>query len=727
MANKLKAPSEKTIRFLYQGTIAFYPDVATAVFSLSKQDRSPSVFWGGFDEPNFESFLLNITGGSTSVDEAAGVVRNWMEGSSPEKTIPENLDELVEDLDEANKETGASVKKINLARKATIESQKFVEKDEDFFVRLTPSVLKTFEQAAQGAVTFPLKVTSFFATPRYREENPNASVAVSSAINLATLERATKTNSSLSDKERAKILAFVETFKKARYSFIDQLKTEQLRASVHGIVFANGSDLGLSQAEWFVLLEPSPSYQSSGGRTSLFKGLFQQIFGNATERVVTSAANKVFGEAVKKVAGEVVVKAGGKILAEVVGGVVLPGIGAIVAYIIIELAPKILGWLKRNLNKIVGVILIAGALLVGGPIGLLMGVGGALSFVGTTGLGAAATFMGNGLSFGITNILLPSIGLPILISLISIPIVVALILFIINSGAYIVPPSSLSQSGENPHIGVVKEASPAGPFKNSDLPLTISYTIAVMAKRGSLTNIKFEHKCEVLQKGAKSVCPSPLPGSLPLMVSPDTPYVFNYTETYSGATYKDALVLNTFTVTADTPETKNETASGAASIIIGAPPTGCYNVAGSWPSVERANITAAVTNLVGSAIPFVSKLCSAWPQVNLYYDPPRVCGVWGCAPGGNTIYFNSGGLKNVSSASYILAHESSHVLAYGIPSLYQSYLAFSGTLSELPVCSYGGSSSAEGFAEAIARFATHASCLDKEVNNKKFVETKIFR
>lgn len=451
MADELKVPSEKTVKFLYQGIISFYPDVATAVFALAKQDRSPSVFWGGFDEPSFESFLLNITREFPSVDGAAGVVKGWMEGGSPEKTIPENLDKLVEDLDEANKKSGANVGKINLARKATIESQKFVEKssgtipsdveiDKDFFVRLTPSVLKTFEQAAQGAITFPLKVTSFFATSGYREENPNASAAVSSAINLATLERTTKINSSLSEKERARVLAFVETFKKARYSFIDQLKTEQLRASVHGIVFANGSDLGLSQAEWFILLEPSSSYQPSGRRGSLFGGLIQQIFGNATEKAVTSTANKVFGEAAKKIAGEVVVKAGGKMLAKVVAGVVLPGVGAIVAYIIIELAPKIIGWLKRNLNKIVGVILIAGALLVGGPIGLLMGVGGALSFVGTTGLGTAASVVGNSLSFGITNILLPSIGLPILISLLSIPIVVALILFIINSGAYIVPP-----------------------------------------------------------------------------------------------------------------------------------------------------------------------------------------------------------------------------------------------------------------------------------------------
>lgn len=454
MADKLKVPSEKTIKFLYQGIVSFYPDVATAVFSLPKQDRLPSVFWGGFNEPDFESFLRNITGNASSIDEAAAVVNGWTQGTSLEKTIPENLDKLVEDLDETNKKSGANVGKINLARRATIESQKFVEKssgaissdieiDKDFFVKLTPSVLKTFEQAAQGAITFPLKVTSFFATPGYREENPNASAAVSSAINLTTLERATKANQSLSDKERAKILAFVETFRKARYSFIDQLKTEQLRASVHGIVFANGSDLGLSQAEWFVLLEPSSSYQPSGRRGSLFGGLIQQIFGNAAEKAVTSTANKVFGEAAKKLASQAMVKVGGKALTQAILqtiGSSVPIIGNIVAYLVGELAPKIIGWLKRNLNKIAGVVLIAGALLVGGPIGLLMGVGGALSFVGTTGLGTAASVVGNSLSFGITSILLPSIGPPILISLLSIPIVVALILFIINSGAYIVPP-----------------------------------------------------------------------------------------------------------------------------------------------------------------------------------------------------------------------------------------------------------------------------------------------
>jgi len=331
------------------------------------------------------------------------------------------------------------------------------------------------------------------------------------------------------------------------------------------------------------------------------------------------------------------------------------------------------------------------------------------------------------LSFFVSNLLIPAFAKPLLIILISVPVTVALILFIINSGAYVVPPSSSSVLEENPFIGVVKEVEPAGPFENSNLPVSVSYAITVTAKRGTITNISFEHKCEAIAEKGTSPCPAPLPETTPLEISPVEPYVYTYTQTYSGASYRDSLVINTFTVTADTPETTGASASGVASIIIGNPPTGCYNIAGTWPANERAAIMAAVSNLIGGSPTYVARLCAAYSQVNLYYDPPKVCGAWGCAPGGNVIYFNSAGLGNTHNATYILAHESGHVLSYGSPNLYQAYLAFPGTLGELPVCTYGGGEPAEGFAEAIARFAVGSSCLANEPNNKLFVETYIFR
>jgi len=351
---------------------------------------------------------------------------------------------------------------------------------------------------------------------------------------------------------------------------------------------------------------------------------------------------------------------------------------------LVDKAKDLGSWLIRNAPKVaIGL----GALLFGTGFALnsslLMGTGGLVGFGGLVGqaggVGPALSRAGGFASSvitGITSLAVASIAAPLIVALISIPVLVAIILFIINSGAYIVPPSSFSVLEENPHIGIVKEVSPSGPFENSNLPLTVTYTITITAKRGTLTNIGFEHKCGAIAKNSTNSCPAPLPQSIPQEISPVEPYVFTYTQTYSGSSYRDSLVINTFTVTADTPETTGASASGVASIIIGNPPTGCYKVAGTWPANERAAIMAATSNLVGRSPTFVARLCAAYSQVNLYYDPSKVCGVWGCAPGGNVIYFNSAGLGNTHNATYILAHESGHVLAYGSPNLYQAYLAF---------------------------------------------------
>jgi hypothetical protein len=379
-------------------------------------------------------------------------------------------------------------------------------------------------------------------------------------------------------------------------------------------------------------------------------------------------------------------------------------------------------WVLASPFVVAGLILglpwlTAGGLIMGGLL-LAGGVGPALS--------SAATGV-SGVLTGVLSLTVASIATPLIVALISIPVIVVIILFIINSSAYVVPPSGFSLVEENPYIGVLKEVSPSGPFENSNLPLTVTYTITITARRGALTNIVFDHKCEAMAERSTSDCPAPLPDTAPKTISPVDPYVFTYTQTYSDSRYLDSLVINTFTVTANTPEVQGTTAIGAASLIIGNPPTGCYNVAGNWPTNNRTSIMSAISNLVGNYPSFVTRLCAAYSQVNLYYDPPKVCGAWGCAPGGNIIYFNSGGLGNLRNATYILAHESGHILAYGSPSLYQSYLVFPGTLGELPVCSYGGSAPAEGFAEAIAHYVVSSSCLAGNPNNIKFVETMIFR
>lgn len=461
-----------------------------------------------------------------------------------------------------------------------------------------------------------------------------------------------------------------------------------------------------------------------------------------------AAAKKGIASGVKKTGGSLL-KLGGKLLARlglrevisnlaaaltlvtgplaVIIGPIVKALTWVATWIAEKVISKIANFVRRHKEDI-AIALLGIGLLMGSPLilggGLLLtGIAGPAAIIGRVGLLVSA------FSAAILAMLIPAFGIPLIISFIVTILTVALVVFIINSGAYIVPPGAFSVVEENPDIGVVKEANPSGPFANGDLPLSITYTITVTARRGALTNITFAHECEVIRKGTTDTCPAPLPGTTPTVISPVEPFVYTYTQTYSGSKYIDSLVINTFTVTADTPEVQQTTASGATSIIIGTPPTACYVVSGNWPAAEQAMLLSAISNLVGNSPRYIQRLCSVQSQVNLIYDPSRVCGIWGCAPiGGNTIFFNSGGFGNLTNATYILAHESGHILAYGAPQLYAAYLAFPGTLSELPVCKgYGGLDPNEGFAEAIAKYAINDSCMANTSSNFQFVDTQIFR
>ena len=597
-------------------------------------------------------------------------------------------------------------------------------------IKITPEAGKVLQKVTSRIATAPFRAAVSFAGPTLTADEPGRAAALSLLARGVTSEHVEKKLGEVDTKSQEKLQSLVKAIKAEEQFFSVQTRLLKQAFPVKEITFLLSPESGLTQTQVAIFFKP----QERGGfeavpRRSFFGDLANrfgsQLFGKASSNFLKKGAEKVATKVAGKVATKLATEAATTAVAAAAGP---PGwVTKVIAWLATEIGPKVLGWIKKHFKDILGVSLVAGGVLVGGGAGMAVALGGGLIWLGGAGLTTAGQYAGGFLSFFVSNLLIPAFAKPLLIILISVPVTVALILFIINSGAYVVPPSSSSVLEENPFIGVVKEVEPAGPFENSNLPVSVSYTITVTAKRGTITNISFEHKCEAIAEKGTSPCPAPLPETTPLEISPVEPYVYTYTQTYSGASYRDSLVINTFTVTADTPETTGSSARGVASIIIGNPPTGCYNIAGTWPANERAAIMAAVSNLIGGSPTYVARLCAAYSQVNLYYDPPKVCGAWGCAPGGNVIYFNSAGLGNTHNATYILAHESGHVLSYGSPNLYQAYLAFPGTLGELPVCTYGGGEPAEGFAEAIARFAVGSSCLANEPNNKLFVETYIFR
>jgi|GEM_PF-6551202 len=128
------------------------------------------------------------------------------------------------------------------------------------------------------------------------------------------------------------------------------------------------------------------------------------------------------------------------------------GASLLVAAVAGFVGPKVVKTLADNLQKaskfiVGGVGAVFGGLLIGGYTGAIIGFGvgyggatlaaGGISALSASAAGVAAATTG---AFGVIwATFLEGIGTPILVTLIGFPVAVAIILFIINSGAYVVP------------------------------------------------------------------------------------------------------------------------------------------------------------------------------------------------------------------------------------------------------------------------------------------------
>lgn len=268
----------------------------------------------------------------------------------------------------------------------------------------------------------------------------------------------------------------------------------------------------------------------------------------------------------------------------------------------IEAAKKIGKWVAKHINwpKIKeNLVAISGGLLFGGLVifpgtvmGTVMSVAGGVGMVGgiingglsavTSGIsslvGGIGAFLG-----AIGTAFIGAVGIPILVTLLAFPVIVAFILFVINSGAYIVPPGSETFANIiNPYIEVTKTPVPAGPFENTSLPLTVEYQITITAKKDGLKNIRLAYECGVVKEGPKVECPKTdpvVPSTINDVPSGDS-YSFSYTQEYSAGNFEDSLVVDTLLVTADTTVQTDVKSSASAGIKIGDPPDSCPSI---WP------------------------------------------------------------------------------------------------------------------------------------------------
>lgn len=616
---------KKYIDFFYLGLSTFYPNILfgdKAGRSYARTDK-----WHGWTRREFEDYLFSVTE-TYDIDSAAKKILKWRDsvnkGAVDSTMPPQDILEKANDTHETvKKETGikqAEAKKNSqlLAERAKEQKTKQPKSPEETpktpptEAPKAPETPEAFQEGdigiqlepmQQSAVLSPQTYLTVAATHSLIKDNPQVAtplLLMSAGITPEMFQK-TANEGSFSSSQQEKTEVFVDTMRRIQKSS-PVIRDLMLRRSPQIRTFRIFSNIGalqeagLSQGEIIRLTSANiniegnlqPTFSAPQALLKKWTGniggqIFGGIFRRGSERTLTRAGIKLFG------------KAGGRAVQMATGKAILSKVSMIFgpeAWIATEIVTRAASFLKKHWKKVVAVL--AGVALM--PfIGLLgAAAAGAGIWVGlNTVLGGSAGFTSATASLGalpgfiLSSLLLPSIAGPLLFALIGIPLIVAFILFVINSGAFIVPPKLETLGAiQSPYIGVEKEASPEGPFDNGDLPLKIEYTVTIRAKKGALTNISFENTCRVTKDGPSPVCDVPVPNESPESISPTKPFVFAYTKDF-GVGFEDSFITDIFQVTADAPEQKGALAATSAVIKIGDPPEECPAV---WP-IDSGYIT----------------------------------------------------------------------------------------------------------------------------------------
>ena len=323
-----------------------------------------------------------------------------------------------------------------------------------------------------------------------------------------------------------------------------------------------------------------------------------------TGEITRTAIDKVTGKAVdkgtsfisKSISQKVATKLSSSTLARGVTalavklGLSATGVGIVVAAAVAfmeRFGRNAASWLKRNSKYLVAGL---GALLgftLGGPFfGLLGGAGGLLLAGGITGGISGAVGSLASVIAGVLGATAAVTAAPIIFTLVVIPILVIFIVFIINTGAYLTPPSDAiigSQFLTSRYAQVEKVVSPEGPFENGQVPEEITYTVTITPLLGSIIDISFSDTCRVTKEDQSPGCSGSIPEEVPDVIDSSSPFTYSYTKNLSGDEFSDSFVSNTFSITAGAPSDEGGetfTASDTSIIKIGNPPEECPE---GWP------------------------------------------------------------------------------------------------------------------------------------------------
>lgn len=351
--------------------------------------------------------------------------------------------------------------------------------------------------------------------------------------------------------------------------------------------------------------------------------IFRQFAGEASVRLLKrtlSPLTSKFKKAFLKGAASFATKTTAKLGLEAVATGATGGIAAAViaaGTILSKIAKKIpgVGWFLKKVRKnwkvagagLIGLMFLLPTAIVGSILTIAVPVAIAGTFIWGLGtLGAAAGVVGSSVTFFMGGLSL--IGAEIAKALAyafailaGITVIIAFIIYIITASSYMVPPAPRPGGTYNQAYGVIRESqyigiekipSPTGPFRNTDLAggLEVTYSITVTAKRGSLTNIRFENEYIVTQEVSRAITPNPPIPDPPGTILANESFTFEYTVSYDEG-FADSIVTDNFTVRADTEDIQDDYAISFASIVIGEPPMDCPS---GWPVLVNNGQTYVV-------------------------------------------------------------------------------------------------------------------------------------
>lgn len=466
--NKSLVPlSKKTVNFLHRGLVIFYPE--SVLGAKEGKKRAVPYFWpeGGYEKTEFAELLKN-TAKTKDIDQAIQIVLEWKKlwdkGEQPEATVPENLDELLSSLNEnatGEKKLSAYNTQI-LAKKTLLESQKLIEKpasapEPEFTVSSTEIISKTADPLSTFAgkiLTAPLRAVTYISGPAtYSSSATGEGSGVATARYMLTHGISSTSIRSLENK--AQQLGITPS---QLQNLAALIKTEQ---ETHPFsykwvsIIYSGQKASLSQAQIASLLMPS-----TDGSTAVLprKSFIGNVFGRIGQQLFGKLASKTLKAVGKKVAAKIATTAATQAAATAIA----PGLANIIVLVGQAIIGKVKDFIsslksKEGKERVLALLfgsMVIGGIFLGGSLGAALVVGGFVPGIGLLatkagGFGALGANIGSyGQAFmaGVTGVVFPSIAAPLIISFVSIPIAIAVILFIINSGAYIVPPKPLSES-----------------------------------------------------------------------------------------------------------------------------------------------------------------------------------------------------------------------------------------------------------------------------------------